>query len=155
MDEGDRRLLCRVANYQFGSGAGPALFPADGVAEVTHTSSGRPRQVHAASGRLVTYGIDGRLRLGLAGGRRLQAALDAPAYRVVVGDESDPFVRDGRNAFAKFVVEAGESIRSNDEVLVVREDDTLLGVGRAELPAAAMADLSSGVAVSVRDGAGE
>jgi len=153
MDEGDRRLLRRVANYQFGSGAGPALFPADGVSDVTHTSSGRPRQVHAESGRLVTYGVDGRLRLGLAGGRRLQAAFDAPAYRVVVGDESDPFVREGRNAMAKFVQESDVAIRPLDEVLVEHVDGDLLAVGRAELSGVGMADFETGVAVRVREGA--
>ena len=153
MDEWTR--LRQIADYQFGTGAGEALFGEPAALTVTRSKSGRPRQVQAAEGRLVSLGLDGRFTLGLAGGRRLRETLDAPQGRVVVGEESDPFVRDGRNAFAKFVVEAGESIRSNDEVLVVREDDTLLGVGRAELPAAAMADLSSGVAVSVRDGAGE
>ncbi|CCQ32564.1 phosphoadenosine phosphosulfate reductase protein [Halorhabdus tiamatea SARL4B] len=153
MDEWTR--LRQIADYQFGAGAGEALFGEPAALTVTRSKSGRPRQVQAADGRLVSLGLDGRFTLGLAGGRRLREILDAPSGRVVVGEESDPFVREGRNAFAKFVLDVGESIRSADEVLVVREDDTLLGVGRAELPAAAMADLASGVAVSVRDGAGK
>jgi len=153
MDEGDRTLLRRVANYQFGRGAGPALFPDDGEPDVTHTSSGRPRQVHGESGRLVTYGVDGRLRLGLAGGRRLQAALDPPAYRVVVGDESEPFVREGRNAMAKFVQQFDPAIRPLDEVLVEHAGGDLLAVGRAELSGAGMGDFETGVAVRVREGA--
>ncbi|MFB6128859.1 MAG: PUA domain-containing protein [Halorhabdus sp.] len=153
MDEWTR--LRRIADYQFGAGAGEALFGATPDLTVTRSKSGRPRQIHASDGRLVSLGLDGRFTLGLAGGRRLQGALDAPRGRVVVGEESDPFVREGRNAFAKFVTDADASIRSQDEVLVVREDDTLLGVGRAALPATAMATLASGVAVSVRDGAGE
>ncbi|WEL21398.1 PUA domain-containing protein [Halorhabdus sp. BNX81] len=153
MDEWTR--LERIADYQFGAGASDALFGDTSDLTVTRSKSGRPRQIHAPDGRLVSLGLDGRFTLGFAGGRRLKTALDAPSGRVYVGDESDPFVRDGRNAFAKFVTEVDTSIRSDDEVLVVRADDTLLGVGRAELPAAAMADLASGVAVSVRDGAGE
>jgi len=151
MDEWTR--LERIADYQFGAGASDALFGETTDLRVTRSKSGRPRQIHASDGRLVSLGLDGRFTLGLAGGRRLRDALDAPAGRVSVGEESEPFVRDGRNAFAKFVTDADASIRSDDEVLVVREDGTLLGVGRAELPAAAMADLTSGVAVSVRDGA--
>jgi len=153
MDEWTR--LGRIADYQFSAGASDALFGDTTDLTVTRSKSGRPRQIHAPDGRLVSLGLDGRFTLGLAGGRRLKAALDAPTGRVYVGEESEPFVREGRNAFAKFVTEAGASIRSDDEVLIVREDDTLLGVGRAELPAAAMADLASGVAVSVRDGAEE
>jgi len=92
--------LRTVADYQFGRGAGRALFPPDEDLEVRRSTGGRPRQVHADEGRLVSYGTDGRFTLGVAGGRRLAAALDPPAYRVAVGDESEPFVREGANAFA-------------------------------------------------------
>jgi len=153
MDDTDERTLRRVGNYQFGRGAGAALFGAVEGLRVTHTNSGRPRQVKADDGRLATYGTDGRLRLGLAGGRRLQAGLDAPAYRVVVGDESKPYVRDGRNVMAKFVREFDSAIRPLDEVLVEHVDGDLLAVGRAELAGAGMADFETGVAVSVREGA--
>ena len=152
MDDADRRLLTRVADYQFGGGAGTALFPADEGVEVTHTGSGRPRQVISADGRLATYGTVGRLTLGVAGGRRLHDGLPAGAYRVVVGDESEPYVREGRNVFAKFVDEADATIRPRDEVLVVHEDGTLLGVGRAALGGDGMPDFRTGMAVRVREG---
>jgi len=148
----DRALLRRVADYQFGSGAGRVLFPDGQELTVTRTSSGRPRQVRAEEGRLVTYGTDGRFRLGLAGGHRLQSGLSAPAYRVVVGSESEPYVREGRNAFAKFVRRVDDAVRPGDEVRVVR-DGTLIGVGRAELPADVMRGFETGVAVSIREGA--
>ena len=153
MDEADRQVLRRVADYQFGRGAGPALFSAGDELAVTHTSSGRPRQVHGDAGRLVTYGTDGRLRLGLAGGQRLRDALPFPAYRVVVGDESEPYVREGRNAMAKFVRERDPGIRPLDEVFVEHADGDLLAVGRAELPGEGMRSFETGVAVRVREGA--
>jgi uncharacterized protein with predicted RNA binding PUA domain len=149
----DLASLRTVADYQFGAGAGTALFPPDGDLTVSRSRSGRPRQVHAGDRRLVTFGTDGRFTLGLAGGRRLVAALDAPAGRVTVGDESEPFVRDGRNVFAKFVTDADPAIRARDEVAVVHERGDLLGVGRAELDAGAMRDFDTGMAVRVRDGA--
>ncbi len=151
----DISVLRRVADYQFGDGAGVGLFPTRTELTVTQTSSGRPRQVRVADGRLVTYGTDGRFRLGVAGGRRLQDALAAPAYRVVVGDESEPFVLDGRNVFAKFVSTAGSEIRPRDEVLVEHEDGRLLAVGRAELSASGMVDFDTGMAVDVRDTSAE
>ena len=161
MDDEVQRLRT-LADYQFGAGAGEALF-SDEVT-VRHTSSGRPEQVLSGEARLVSFGIDGRFTLGLAGGQRLRAALPAPAYRVVVGDESEPFVRDGKNAFAKFVADADPDIRPGDEVLVVHEraderptleSADLLAVGRAELPAVGMRDFETGMAVKVREGAGE
>jgi uncharacterized protein with predicted RNA binding PUA domain len=147
----ERAFLRRVADYQFGHGAGAALFPGETDLEVTHTSSGRPRQVHAGDGRLVTYGTDGRFRLGIAGGRRLSSGLDAPGYRVVVGDESDPFVREGRNVFAKFVRSVDDDVRPRDEVVVEHADGSLLAVGRAELSGAGMRAFDTGMAVRVRE----
>ncbi len=148
----DRGLdaLETVADYQFGAGAGAALF--DGDVEIRRTGSGRPQQVLVDGERVVSYGTDGRFTLGAAGGRRLQRALDPPAYRVVVGDDSEPFVRDGKNVFAKFVRTVDSTVRPGDEVLVEHHDGALLAVGRAELSAAAMADFASGMAVSVREG---
>ena len=152
MSDSELRGLRRAADYQFGRGAGAALFPAADAIEVTHTSSGRPRQVHADGGRLATYATDGRLVLGLAGGRRLRGALEDPRHRVVVGSESEPFVREGRNAFAKFVQRADPDLRPGDETLVVHENGDLLAVGRAELPGEGMADFETGMAVKVRQG---
>lgn len=150
----DVAALRVVADYQFGHGAGAALVPEDEPLEVQRSSSGRPRQLVADGGRLATYNTDGRLSLGLEGGRRLHAALDPPSYRVTVGDDSEPFVRDGRNAFAKFVAGVDPAVRPADEVLVVHEDGRLLAVGRAELSAQGMRAFETGMAVMVREGDG-
>ncbi|WP_227355466.1 PUA domain-containing protein [Haladaptatus salinisoli] len=154
-DAEDLSALRVTADYQFGAGVGSALFPPDDDLEIRRSSSGRPQQVHAGGSRLVTYATDGRFTLGLAGGRRIADALDAPAGRVVVGDESEPFVRDGKNVFAKFVAAVDPDVRAGDEVLVTHEDGDLLAVGRAELDADAMLDFDTGMAVKVRDGADE
>ena len=142
--------LRMVADYQFGAGTGELLFVDAEELSITRTSSGRPRQIHAPTGRVATYGTDGRFRLGIEGGRRLYRGLDG--YRVVVGDESEPFVREGRNAFAKFVTHADAEIRPRDEVLLEHTDGSLLAVGRAELSGQGMLDFETGVAVSVREG---
>ena len=139
-----------VADYQFGAGAGAALF--DGSVEIRRTSSGRPQQVLVDGERVVSYGTDGRVTLGAAGGRRLQRVLDPPAHRVVVGDDSEPFVREERNVFAKFVRKIDPAVRPGDEVLVEHHDGDLLAVGRAELSADGMRAFDTGMAVSVRDG---
>ena len=145
--------LRTIADYQFSAGAGAALFPPDESLTIKRTTSGRPQQVHAESGRIVSFGTDGRFTLGLEGGHRLDAALPHPAYRVVVDDESEPFVRDEKNVFAKFVCEAGDEIRLGDEVLVVHERGELLAVGTARLDAGAIRDFETGMAVNVREGA--
>ncbi|MFB6299944.1 MAG: PUA domain-containing protein [Halobacteriales archaeon] len=149
----DLSLLRTVGDYQFGADAGRALFPDDSLT-IERSSSGRPRQIKAPAGRLVTYTTEGRFSLGITGGERLHRSLAPPAYRVVVGDESEPYVREGRNVFAKFVVDVDPAIRTGDEVMVVHSafDGELIGVGRAELSATAMADFETGMAVMVRSG---
>ncbi|WP_435097901.1 PUA domain-containing protein [Halarchaeum sp. P4] len=155
MEDAERRTLQAVADYQFRAGAGRALFPEGESYDVDRSKSGRPRQVATDEGRrLVSFGTDGRFTLGLAGGERLLAELEAPACRVVVGDESEPFVRDGKNVFAKFVTDVDPEVRPGDEVVVVHEDGHPIAVGRAELDAEAVADFDTGMAVKVREGAG-
>lgn len=151
----DLATLRTVADYQFGSGAGTVLFPPEEDLTIRRSTSGRPRQVHATDGRLVSYGTDGRFTLGTRGGRRLVDGLEPPACRVVVGEESDPFVREGKNVFAKFVERVDPAVRPSDEVAVVDSSQTLLGVGRAELAAEAMLDFDTGMAVKIREGVGE
>jgi len=166
--------LRQIANFQFGAGAGEVLLPRDGAFAAIRTSSGRIEQAYAVDGvagdgeppdtvgedgepageRLFTQGTDGRFVLSVPGGRRLAAGLEHSAHRVVVGEESVEFVREGRNAFAKFVREVDPGVRPGDEVVVVYDGD-VLGVGRAELSADAMTDFETGVAVFVRHGAGD
>lgn len=161
-DSEDLADLRTGADYQFGSGAGEALFPPEEPVTIRRSSGGRPRQVIAGDvddtpgssegDRIVTYGTDGRFTLGEVGARRIRRVSPAPAHRVVVGEESEPFVRDGRNAFAKFVTAADRGIRPGDEVLVVDGDDALFAAGRAELSGAEALAFDSGVAVKVRHG---
>lgn len=151
MDDETERLRT-IADYQFGTGAGQSLFPA-GDLMIRRSKTGRPEQVFADGERLVSYRTDGRFTLGVAGGKRLLDGLASPTARVAVGTESDPFVREGKNAFAKFVRTVDLDVRPGDEVCIVGPDDELLGVGRAKLSAAAMTDFETGVAVKTRDGA--
>lgn len=153
MQDADPASLRTVADYQFGAGAGEALFPPDESFDVQRSSTGRPQQVaREDGGRLVSVGHHGRFTLGVTGGRRLVSALPEPAARVVVSDDSEPFVRDGKNVFAKFVRTVDPDVRAGDEVAVVHERGDLLAVGRAELDAGSMLDFDTGMAVMVRAG---
>ena len=70
----------------------------------------------------------------------------------MIGAETDPRGSGGKIGCAKFVRPVDPAVRPGDEVAVVRDDDTLLAVGRAELSADAMADFDAGAAVHVREG---
>jgi uncharacterized protein with predicted RNA binding PUA domain len=140
-----------IADFQFGSGAGRALFP-DGC-EFILSRTGRIRQVTLEGKRLATVRAqNGRLTLGIEGALRLIEVLPPPAYRVVVLDEVAEFISQGKNTFAKHVIAADPAIRSGDEVMVVSGDDTLLATGSAVLSGLEMLIFKYGVAVKVRQG---
>ncbi|NLB00235.1 MAG: pseudouridine synthase [Methanomicrobiales archaeon] len=142
-----------IADFQFGAGAGDAVFPDECAFQFSTT--GRIRQVRLGKERLATVRAqDGRLTLGIVGAARLAAHLAPPAYRVVVQEDVAPFVADGKNAMAKHVIAADEGIRPGDEVLVVTGADLLLATGAALLSGREMLAFNYGVAVKVRQGRG-
>jgi archaeosine synthase len=149
-----QNTLRAIADYQFGPGAGDDLLAGAG------TESRYPK-LRALAGP-DTPGVDGDhpadpavgdqlaamvpeyglLALTLAGARAWVAS-DVPTRRV----EIDEFVPHG-NVLAPGVVDADESIRPGDEVVV--EGPSAFAVGRAEAHGEALVENSRGEAVSVR-----
>ncbi|WP_202318381.1 PUA domain-containing protein [Archaeoglobus neptunius] len=151
--EGDvnLRTVRMIADYQFGKGAGKALFP-DSVKFILSTT-GRVRQITDNGLRIATLKADsGWFTLSIEGARRLHRSLPYPRMRVVVLDEVSDFIAKGKSVFAKHVVEVDEDIRANDEVIVVNTKDELLATGRAVLSAFEMLEMERGMAVKVRQG---
>jgi len=141
-----------IANYQFGKGAGLALFPDE--PEIRYSRTKRIRQVFYESERIATLKTDGLFTLSIEGSRRLHRHLPYPKMRIVVEDDAVPFVRDGKNAFARHVVAVDDMIRPFDEVLIVDRSDNLIGTGKALLSACEISSFMRGVAVDVRSGTG-
>jgi uncharacterized protein with predicted RNA binding PUA domain len=140
-----------IADFQFGSGAGKALFPDDVTFQYSVTK--RVRYVMLAGERLVTLrAADGRLTLSPLAARRLMAALAPPAYRVSINPQVVEFVAAGKNAMARHVTGADERIRAGDEVIVVSDGDEFVAVGSAALSGDEMLAFNYGVAVQVRKG---
>jgi len=140
-----------IADYQFGKGAGDGLFPEE--CEFKLSSTKRVRYVMIGKDRIATLRAnDGRLTLSQAGAKRLYDCLPAPAYRVIIKDEVKEFIAQGKNAMAKHVISADESVRAGDEVLVCDEKGSLLATGSALLSAGEMIAFNYGVAVQIRKG---
>ncbi len=140
-----------IADYQFGRGAGRALFP-EGT-EFVLSRTGRVRQITSGGKRIATVrASDGFLILSTAGGERLKAVLPFPQKRVVMNADAAPFVAKGKTAFCKFVVDCDPEIRALEEVLLVDEGDRLLATGQALLAAPEIRAFKRGAAVNVRYG---
>ncbi len=67
-------------------------------------------------------------------------------------DDVSEFISQGRNVFAKHVVDAGEAIRHGDEVIILDSHRMVLAVGRALLNREEMLAFGVGVAVKTRRG---
>ncbi len=140
-----------IADYQFGSGAGEKLFP-EGVEFEYSRNTGKLRRISLEETLLATLRPnDGVFTLTIAGARRL-SSLPGLSYRVTVSAEVAEFVSQGRNVFAKHVLDAGEKIRPGDEVVVSTPDSNVVGVGRALLTRGEMLRFKTGVAVRTRRG---
>ncbi|MDN5320875.1 MAG: 7-cyano-7-deazaguanine tRNA-ribosyltransferase [Thermococcaceae archaeon] len=141
-----------VAEYQFGEGASEAFR--DIFVELSR-KTGMPRQIKAGGKHVATFRAeDGLLTLGIEGARKLHKLLPYPRKRVVVNEDAEPFARKGKNVFAKFVIDADESIRPYDEVLVVNKNDELLATGQSLLNGKELKIFQQGLAVKVRRGVG-
>jgi len=141
-----------IADYQFGRGAGDALFPDDTTYSLSKTR--RLRYLYSGEERIVTVrASDNLLTLSMLGARRLHALFQNPRLRVVASDDAAPFIAKGGNLFAKHVVSVDEEIRAGEEVLVVDCQDRLLATGTTVLAPEEMLQIKRGLAVQTRKAA--
>jgi 7-cyano-7-deazaguanine tRNA-ribosyltransferase len=144
-----------VADYQFGSGCGKALFPKK-VQVVKSRKTHKVKGIYKGGKLLATLRpSDGYLALSLGGAKLVLKALDPPRCRVVVRDDVAEFIKQGRNLFAKHVVSADPEIRPGEEVLITDGKDQILAVGRAVLNGTEMKRFKIGLATKVRRGIGD
>ena len=148
----DVKKVKAIADYQFGMGAGEALFKGNINIEKSK-KTGKIRHIYDGKVLIVNMrASDSYLILSKEGAKRLHNAMPYPQNRVVVNEDSVPFALDGKSVFSKFVVECDENIRSKDEVLIVDEDDKLLAYGKSLLGACEIEQFETGQAIKTRKG---
>ncbi len=148
----DLQKIMAVADMQFGRGAGKALFSGD-IEMVKSKKTGKIRNVYCNGKHVVSMrATDGLFTLKAAGAEILHNSFEAPKLRVVIEDDAVPFVRGGKNVFAKFVVDCDEELRPYDEALIVNKKDELIGVGQCRMNRREMLSFEGGMAVKTREG---
>ena len=151
-EKDDVKKLKAIADYQFGVGAGEALFTGNINIEKSK-KTGKIRHIYDGKVLIVNMrASDSYLILSKQGAKRLHNTMQYPKNRVVVNSDAEPFALDGKSVFCKFVVECDDNIRSNDEVLIVNEDDKLLAYGKALLGACEINQFKTGQAIKTRKG---
>jgi 7-cyano-7-deazaguanine tRNA-ribosyltransferase len=145
----DKDLIQGISVYQFGSKA-KSLFDDTTIA---YGKTGKVRHIYKNAELLATLRpLDGLFVLTFKGAERLHQLLPFPERRVVADEEAVPFIREGEDLFSKFVVRIDEFLRAYEEVLIVDEDDLLLGVGKLLLSPKEAKYINRGVAVQCRRG---
>ena len=148
----DVKKVKAIADYQFGIGAGDALFSGNINIEKSK-KTGKIRHIYDGKVLIVNMrASDSYLVLSKEGAKRLHNAMPYPQNRVVVNKDSEPFALDGKSVFSKFVVECDENIRARDEVLIVNEEDKLLAYGKSLRSAVEINNFQSGQAIKTRKG---
>lgn len=148
----DMMRVRAVADVQFGRGAADALLGGK-IEFVKSPNTGRIRNVIRNGEHILSMRAhDGMFTLKVGGGRILHNAFLPPVLRVVVETETAEFNRQGKNVFAKFVLDCDPELRPFDECLVVDQKDDLAAVGQMFMNRDEMLAFEKGVAVRVRDG---
>ncbi|MFQ6128240.1 MAG: tRNA guanosine(15) transglycosylase TgtA [Thermoplasmata archaeon] len=147
----DLEKIRRVADYQFGLGAGAALT--DGEIQIVKSkTTGKIRNVFLNGVHILSMRAhDGLFTLKLEGAKIFHRIFPPPKMRIVVDAEASEFVRAGRNVFAKFVTDCDDELRPMDEALVVDEEDSLLAVARTLMNREEMLAFERGIAARVRE----
>jgi len=145
----------KIADYQFGKGAGDKLFP-DKISFTISKKTGRIKQVRHEGRPIATLNpTSGLFNLTIEGAKRLAVGNEVKSRWVKIRDEVASFIENGSDVFAKHVVDVDEEIRPMEEVIVFNSRNEVIAVGRAVLSGIEMHDFTKGVAVKVRRGRSE
>jgi 7-cyano-7-deazaguanine tRNA-ribosyltransferase len=148
----DRLRVRGVSDMQFGNGASDALFKGE-MKLIKSKKTDKIRNVLVNGEHILSMrASDGMFTLKIPGAKLLHKGFPPQKLRVVVEDDSVEFNREGKNVFAKFVVECDDEIRPMDEVLIVNKKDELIAIGRALMNREEMLCYKIGIAVKVREG---
>jgi 7-cyano-7-deazaguanine tRNA-ribosyltransferase len=146
-DEWTVRQIAALLEWRYGPSLAGKLAPQ--LRGERSRRTGRLRSLFAGSEPMFVVGPDGLPRPTFRGGERLHELVARGRERVVVHADAAPFVREGRSAFSKFVVEADPALVPGASALLVDPDDALLAVGRLLLAPHEMGRLRKGVAAFV------
>lgn len=141
-----------VSRLQFGIPATDALFKGK-IEFVKSRSNDRIRNVISDGEHILSMRAgDGLYTLKEEGAVRVAKDVPAPFMRVIVNEDSIPFVSKGRNAFCQFIIDCDENLRPMDEVIVTDEKDNVLATGRITMTKKEIKSFKRGIAVRVRSG---
>ncbi len=148
------RQVKGISDYQFGKDITDILFDElDRISIQRSRNTNKIRYIYYKEELLlVLRPSNGLFTLTLLSAKKIKEKTLIPRLRIVVLNDIAEFIRKGRNVFCKHVVDIDETLRPLDEVIVVNQDDELLGIGKLKVPVPYVRSFSHGVAVNIRKG---
>jgi len=148
----DIKKVKAIADYQFGNGVGDILFEGNIKIEKSK-KTGKIRHIYDNKDLIANMrASDSLLIPSKIGAKRLYNASNGIQNKVMIDNSVESFAREGKSVFSKFIINCDENIRSNDEVLIVNENDELLAFGKTLIGHNEMMDFETGQAIKTRKG---
>ncbi|MHA1410047.1 MAG: PUA domain-containing protein [Candidatus Odinarchaeia archaeon] len=146
------KKLSMIFNYQFNSDKGEDFFNFP-FKIVYSKKTGRIRYILHNDTLIATLKpTNGNIVLSKKGAERFLSIVPKPKNRVIVNNDVAEEIMNGKDVYAKHIVDNDPDIRPSDELILVNEEDKLLGVGRAILSGEEMRVFNYGLAVKTRKG---
>lgn len=144
-------ILRSLANFQFEKNIGHKLFPSN-IVIFKSPKTKRIRVIKLNDQVLASIRAhDSFLLLTPYGASRIVSDLNGK-FIVTASDVAVPFVKKGRNLFAKHVLRADPSIPPKAEVIVVDPTENVIATGTSVLNGYEMVMFKRGTAVKIRHG---
>jgi len=148
------RQIKAISDYQFGPEITDILF--NDIAHIHFERSPNTNKIRYIYYKdillLILRPTNGFFSLTLFSAKKIIQESVSPKLRVVVLNSVSEFIKKGRNVFCKHVIEIDDKLRPLDEVIVVNQDDELLGIGKLKVPVPYVRSFSVGIAVNIKKG---
>ncbi len=148
------RQIKAISDYQFGAIVTDILLDnIDHIKLVRSPKTNKIRYIYYKNNLLLTLRpTNGFFTLTLYSANKIITNISPPKLRVIVLNEISEYIMKGRNVFCRHIVEIDENLRPFDEVIVVNQNDELLGIGKLKIPVSYAKSFSRGIAVDIRKG---
>jgi len=148
------RKIKAISDYQFGIDITDILFDeSENIRIERSKNTNKIRYIYYKNNLMLALRpTNGFFTLSLFSAKKIIENTQPPRLRTIILTEVSDFIRKGRNVFCKHVVNIDNNLRTLDEVIVVNQNDELLGIGRLKIPIPYIKTFKTGVAVNIRKG---
>ncbi|TFG21597.1 MAG: pseudouridine synthase [Promethearchaeota archaeon] len=148
------RKIKGISDYQFGIDITDILFDEiDNIRIERSKNTNKIRYIYYKNSLMLALRpTNGLFTLSLFSAKKIIENTQTPRLRAIILTEVSDFIRKGRNAFCKHIVNIDHTLRTLDEVIVVNQKDELLGIGRLKIPIPYIKTFKTGIAVNIRKG---